>query len=110
MRDVIVEFATYCFDEIIPSNIKRLGTKTDVRHIYMVPRGNWTNLNKEDVLNVIEYGLKPALAASSKARGNGVDGFVFRNGVITLQDSIWFEQQGWPVGIMRGWPDRPGFL
>ena len=96
-RDVNATFTTYNFDNIRPSNIIMLAAPNDVRHVYLIPGPVWTNLNSEDISDVIRYGLKPALAASKKARGNGRDGFQFERGMVSRVDSTWLSNNGWPV-------------
>lgn len=95
-RDVTVCFVGRNGVDI--DSVKQYATMPEIRHIYIIPVGDWEVFAAGFVHKVREH-LENAIIpiAPTKVSGNGVDGFKFDYGCVTPTDSLWFEQHGWPI-------------
>ena len=84
-------------DSIEMPIVQKFARDTACKHIYLTVTddNNYTNLNANyinDVRNILDERIQ---LAPNKTSGRG--NFRFMRGVIRLEDSIWYVQNGWTI-------------
>ncbi|MCM1041035.1 MAG: hypothetical protein NC396_01220 [Bacteroides sp.] len=83
-------------DSVQEPVVKKYVDDTACKHIYMVVESdnNYTAYDAEDI-NIIKTQLQRRIDISNKVSGRG--DFHFRPNTASVNDSLWFVQNGWTV-------------
>ena len=83
-------------DSISIENVQKYANDTSCKHIYMVVEADndYTIYDSDDV-GIIRGTLQKRLDVSDKVSGRG--DFHFRPNTVSVNDSLWFVQNGWTV-------------
>lgn len=83
-------------DSISVSNITKYLNDTACKHIYMVvmPDNNYTGFEAQNI-EVLRKVLQQRIDLGNNISGRG--DFLFRPGAASVNDSLWFVQNGWTI-------------
>lgn len=97
-RDVELYFNIYNIDDIfLTGKIQDNVNLQDVRTVYLVPEGSFSNFSVQNIYNLVNNGLRPAINISPKVRGKG--NFEFEPGCASQipEDSTFIVNNGWTI-------------
>ncbi|MBO4626026.1 MAG: hypothetical protein J5679_01980 [Alphaproteobacteria bacterium] len=107
-NNVSVPFSTHEFtqifgDELVQyiqtfiATIETQAKDSTVDTIYMVPNGNWEDVDKIGIFRIRDLFLQPATEISPKVHGRGDFNFKLGEATKTPADSLWFTEKGWTI-------------
>lgn len=80
--------------------IQQAAAPSDVKTVYLVPRGSWNNFYKKSISGTAAT-LQTWIDASPKARGQGDFDFQFGEASKVPEDSLRIVQNGWTINAYR---------
>lgn len=88
------------FNMLTVERIQQAAAPSDVKTVYLVPRGNWSNLRSQNI-SIFSHSLQKWVDASPKARGQGDFDFQLGEASKVPEDSLRIVKNGWTINAYR---------
>ena len=85
----------------VTDTINKYSKDKNIKTIYLVPEGDWSNLTAQNITALRNHALRYAKTNSPKVRGKGDFDFGLGEASKVPEDSLWYIRNGWTINKYR---------